>query len=83
MSTKYANSFHPKMNVKTKVITKKVFQGMLKELRRNGFAVSKTEDKAGYIVQTTTPKGSTIMVLKAMNGHSGYLARYEEKLLNI
>lgn len=77
MSTNLEKDFHPEMVIKSKVFPKKQFQKILTQFRQGGFAVEKVE--GGYTVHAIG-KQSKILVLKAMSGVNGYLARFDETI---
>jgi len=60
---------------KTRILAKRAMQVTLRDLRYNGFLVTKLN--AGY--QATGANGE--LVLRAMRGHTGYLVRYNPEVL--
>jgi tRNA A58 N-methylase Trm61 len=64
--------------VKSTVVAKKLMQQILRDMRHNGFIVTKLD--AGYTVHQAMAD-QHVLVLKAMNGTRGYLTRYVEQVL--
>jgi hypothetical protein len=62
-------------NMITRIIAKKDLQDMLKACRAASLSVEKLD--AGYQVHA-----GEVLVLKAMNGHNGYLTRMADNLFS-
>ena len=71
--------FPSELKTVSRVFAKPALQGALKDLRANGFNVTKVD--GGYTVTYDHVSNGEQLMLKAMNGARGYLVRMVDGLL--